>query len=160
MNKILYTLLALIFFIPISAKAQKEASATTKNIFPKAKQEHAVPNTWTEILGKRNKIIGYIAYSKPASNGIEGYAGETPLMIAFDENHRIIAVKMLRNNETPSFVNRVTQAGLLNSWNGLNISEAQQKKVDAVSGATYTSTGVINSLHACLKNLNKNLNKK
>jgi Na+-transporting NADH:ubiquinone oxidoreductase subunit NqrC len=57
----------------------------------------------------------------------------------------------LDNQETPNFAQRVVDGGLYEAWNGLTVDEALAKEVDAVSGATYTSKGVKNSLVARLK---------
>ncbi|MBR0072598.1 MAG: FMN-binding protein, partial [Bacteroidales bacterium] len=57
----------------------------------------------------------------------------------------------------PGFVNRVVEGGLFDAWNGLTIDQALETEVDAVSGATFTSNGVKESLKACLKNLKANL---
>ena len=98
-------------------------------------------------------VLGYAVYSKPASNGIKGYAGETPLMIALNTKQQIIAVVMLDNDETPGFLQKVVDAGLLKSWDGLKPSKACKKKVDTVSGATYSSRSIIETLQAALKNI-------
>ena len=58
---------------------------------------------------------------------------------------------LLDNEETPRFAQRVVEGGLYEAWNGLTVDEALGKDVDAVSGATYTSNGVKNSLVARLK---------
>jgi len=47
----------------------------------------------------------------------------------------------------------VIKAGFLDSWNGLTAEEALNKEVDAVSGATYSSKGIQNSLKARLSNI-------
>ena len=59
-------------------------------------------------------------------------------------------VRILANRETPGFLKSVTNAGFFESWNGLTVDEALQKNVDAVSGATYSSRGIQNSLKARL----------
>ena len=64
---------------------------------------------------------------------------------------KIIEVRVLNNQETPGFLNRVINAGFLNSWNGLTAEEALNKEVDAVSGATFSSNGIKNSLKARLE---------
>lgn len=144
-------LLLAALLLPLLANAQVTKDIQT--LYPKAKSTTEIKGQWTQINGPRNHVLGYVAYSKPASNNIRGYAGETPLLIAFDKNQKIIAVKLLSNNETPSYVNRIAATGFLNSWNGLTPTQARTKKVDAVSGATYTSTSIIKSLQARLKNL-------
>ena len=108
---------------------------------------------WTSVFDASKKLLGYAVYSKPASDGIKGYNGETPLMIALDKNKKVLSVELLANSETPQYVQRVKAAGFFKSWNGLSPKAACKKKVDAVAGATYTSNGVTKSLQAALKGL-------
>lgn len=108
---------------------------------------------WTEVYDGSKKLLGYAVYSKPASDGIKGYAGETPVMIALDTKKVIIGVQLLPCSETPGYVQRVQQAGFFNSWNGLTVKKAKKKQVDTVSGATFTSRAVIQSVQAALNTL-------
>ncbi len=108
---------------------------------------------WTEVYDGDSKLLGYVVYSKPASDGIKGFAGETPVLIALDAKKVIKGVYMLPNSETPGFVQRVTDAGFYNSWNGLTVKQARKKTVDTVSGATYTSRAVAQSVQAALEQL-------
>ena len=108
---------------------------------------------YTSVFDGSKKLLGYAVYSKPASDGIKGYNGETPLMIALDKNKKVISVELLTNTETPKFVQRVKEGGLFKAWNGLSPKAACKKKVDVVAGATYTSNGVIQSLQAALKEI-------
>jgi len=108
---------------------------------------------WSKVLDKNGKLLGYVVYSKPASNGIKGYNGETPVMIALNAKKKIAGVYPLPNNETPKYAKRVADTGLYNSWNGLSIKKARKKKVDAVTGCTYTSRAVIQSVQAALETL-------
>ena len=106
-----------------------------------------------EVYDAKKKLIGYALYSKPASDGIRGYMGETPLFIALSTKKTILSVQLLANDDTPTYVKKVLTAGLLDVWNGLNVADATKKKVDTVSGATYTSRGIIQSMQAALKTL-------
>lgn len=74
---------------------------------------------------------------------ITGYGGNVPLEIYVKES-RIVKVKALKNAETPEFFAEVKP--LLSKWNGKTINEAQQLKVDAISGATFSSRGVIGNM--------------
>ena len=120
--------------------------------FPTAKSVKK-ESKYTSVFDASKKLLGYAVYSKPASDGIKGYNGETPLMIAFDRSKKIISVELLANSETPRFVKTVQDAGFFKSWNGLSPKSAAKKQVDAVSGATYTSTSVAKSLQAAMKDL-------
>ena len=106
---------------------------------------------YTSVYDAAKKLLGYAVYSKPASDGIKGYNGETPLMIALDTKKKIMSVELLANSETPKFVKKVKDAGFFKTWNGLTPKSACKKKVDAVAGATYTSMGVAKTLQAALK---------
>lgn len=107
----------------------------------------------TAVCDAKGKVLGYAVSSKPASDGIKGYNGETPVMIAFDAKKKITGVYLLANMETPKFVQHVQQAGFFSQWNGLSVKKALKKKVDTVSGATFTSSAVIKSVHAVLETL-------
>lgn len=108
---------------------------------------------WTEVYDANKKLLGYAVYSKPASDGIKGYNGETPVLIALSPKQVILGVWLLENKETPKFAKKVEDAGFYNNWNGLTVKQALKKDVDAVSGATYTSNAVAKSVRAALENL-------
>lgn len=107
----------------------------------------------TAVMDAQNNVLGYVVYSKPASDGIKGYNGETPVMIAFDKKMVITGVFLLQNQETPKFAKRVEDAGFYKNWNGLTVKQALKKEVDAVSGATFTSNAVTQSVRAALMSL-------
>ena len=92
-----------------------------------------------------------ILQSKPYTDKVIGFAGPTPLEIILDASGKISEVKLLPNKDTPKYVQIAIDDGLLKAWNGLTPQEALAKKVDAVSGATFTSRGIINTVHKRLE---------
>lgn len=122
------------------------------NAFPTAKSVKKEGRR-TAVYDAKKVLLGYAVYSKPASDGIKGYNGETPLMIALDTKMVVKSVQLLDNNETPSYLQKVVAGGLLKSWDGMKAAKAAKKKVDTVSGATYTSRSIIQTLQAALKQL-------
>ena len=93
-------------------------------------------------------LLGFIMKSSPYSDEISGFMGATPLMIALAPDFKIQKVIALKNEETPPFFERVKSNGLLDAWNGLLPSQVAEKQVDVVSGATFSSKGVIGSMQA------------
>lgn len=88
------------------------------------------------------------------SEKIIGYAGTTPVEIHI-VNGSIVGVVALENDESPRFFNSLTEEGLFEQWNGLQPKDALAKPVDAVSGATYSSDAVINTVrHTLAKYVN------
>lgn len=75
---------------------------------------------------------------------ISGYGGPTPLEI-YLEDGRITEVKPLQNLETPDFFDKAA-SGLLTKWNGKTPDEALAMKVDAVTGATFSSRAIIGNV--------------
>lgn len=121
-----------------------------KNFFPQANSVSVIDTSWVKVLDKSEQKLGELILTSPYSDKIVGFAGTTPLMIVLDNDEKIAKVELLENSESPDYVQHVRDNHLFDAWNGLTIEQALAKKVDAVSGATYTSTGVIESLKARL----------
>ena len=75
---------------------------------------------------------------------VQGYLGTTPLKI-FIEKNKVVKIEALKNQETPKYFIKVKKA-LLEKWNGMKVKDAQKLKVDAVTGATYSSDAVIENV--------------
>lgn len=76
-----------------------------------------------------------------------GYAGPVPLNIYISDG-KIVEIEALQNAESPNFFKRAET--LFNQWIGKTPEEALAMKVDAVSGATYSSNAIISNVDAGL----------
>ncbi|MCK9301802.1 MAG: FMN-binding protein [Bacteroidales bacterium] len=83
-------------------------------------------------------------YTDTLAKDVYGYNGNIPLRITIVDNI-ITNIEALPNNETPRFFKRVEE-NLLPSWNGMSVKKALHSDVDVVSGATYSSQAVIESV--------------
>jgi len=124
--------------------------AEVTDVFPDATSVETIDTAYYNVK-KGDAVLGIVLFSSPYSDAVTGYAGATPLRIVLDENGKIKEVKLLENNDTPRFVQRVADGGLFEAWNGMTVEEALKANVDAVSGATFTSSGVKDSLKARLE---------
>lgn len=122
-----------------------------QSYYSEAAQTQAIDTSFYEVKDAEGNLLGTVLFSMPFTNDVKGFNGPTPLIIALDNEGRIMSVKMMDNQETPRFAERVAEGGLYEAWNGLTIEEAIGKEVDAISGATYTSTGVKNTLKTRLE---------
>jgi electron transport complex protein RnfG len=86
----------------------------------------------------------YIVDTTTLGKNIEGYNGPTPLKIYIKKN-KVVKIEALKNHETPKYFAQVKKA-LLEKWNGLKVKDAKALKVDAVTGATYSSEAVIENV--------------
>lgn len=138
-------------YTPTEKDLPIETLTELQTAFPKAAYVELTAEATYAVKNDKGKVIGTVLLSSPYSDEIKGFNGPTPLQIALDNNGKIIEVRVLDNNETPKFLKRVIDAKFLESWNGLTVEEAIDKEVDAVSGATYSSNGIQNSLKARLR---------
>lgn len=86
---------------------------------------------------------------------VKGFRGPVPLEVTVKKG-KIVKVTALPNKESPAYFKKVTDSGLLRRWNGMTLKQASKAKVDAVSGATYSSRSVIANVKAAADYLIKN----
>ena len=70
--------------------------------------------------------------------------GTTPVKIYIQKN-KVVKIEALKNHETPKYFQKVKK-NLLDKWNGVKVKDAKKMKVDAVTGATYSSKAVIENV--------------
>ena len=127
-----------------------ETITELKTAFPKAAYVELTDTAQYAVKNASGKVIGSVLLSSPYTDNIKGFNGPMPLQIALGNDGKILEVRLLDNHETPNFLKRVIDAGFVKSWNGLTVEEALAKEVDAVSGATYSSNGIQQTLKARL----------
>lgn len=94
----------------------------------------------------------YVVNTSTLGRNVRGYAGATPLKV-YIRKDRVVKVEALSNKETPRIFAKV-ESGLLHRWNGKKVSKAAAMKVDAVSGATYSSNAVAENVRLALQYYN------
>ncbi|MBQ3595486.1 MAG: 4Fe-4S binding protein [Bacteroidales bacterium] len=125
-----------------------------KKNFPEADSLALEDVNLYNVFDDGNKI-GTIVNTSPFSDEIYGYNSTTPLTIFLDENDRISEVEICENRETRGYLNKVINSGYLDLWDGLTPKEAATHNVDAVSGCTFTSIAVAQSLQIRMQDLSK-----
>ncbi len=120
-----------------------------KELFSKTDK---IENVGSEInvYNSQNELIGILLNSTPYSNNIIGYASSVPVLIGLSVDEKIVGSKLLKNFESPEYVDHIKKSSLLTTWDSKNILDAVSHKVDAISGATETSEAIIKSVHARL----------
>lgn len=96
----------------------------------------------------------YVVNTTTIAKEVEGYNGPVPLKIYIKKN-KIEKIELLKNQETPKYLVKVKNA-LLSAWNGLTVKEAKAKKVDGVTGATFTSEAIKENVQKGLDYYQKN----
>lgn len=86
---------------------------------------------------------------------IIGFNGATPVEISICKG-TITKIKALPNQESPRYLQEVLNSGLLDKLVGKTVKEAKETKLDAVSGATYTSSALIENIQLGLEQVKDN----
>ena len=115
---------------------------------PKVVQRNVVSDT-LQRLPDGMLVIRTLQLGK----NITGYGGPVPLKI-YIKDKRVVRIVAEKNQETPEFFHEACR--LLSAWNGKKIDEAQRMKVDAVSGATFSSKAIIGNVEQGLAFAAKN----
>jgi len=126
--------------------------------FPNARQIELDPEkTGLFVLDAVGQRLGYVIRTRPVCDAIVGYAGPSDTLMAFDNNHKVLAVKLRSSPDTISHVGDVLgDPYFMHKWDGKNwdqISALSLKKeeIDTVSGATLTSMSIAQSLTVRLR---------
>ena len=101
--------------------------------------QQAVNNDTLQTLADGSMVVN----TSGLGADITGYAGKVPLKITI-ANGVVTHIEALPNDETPDFFNHA--ASLFNQWKGKTVDEAAGMKVDAVSGATFSSRAIIGNM--------------
>ena len=100
-------------------------------------------------------LIGKVVNTSPFSDEVYGYNSITPLTVYLDEDNKIFEVEICENRESRGYLNKVISSGYLDLWDGLAPKEAANHNVDAVSGCTFTSVAIEQSLQIRMQELSK-----
>lgn len=96
-------------------------------------------------------------YTEEYCQDIIGFNDIIPLEINMI-NGKIANINILDNKETPRFLQKVTDAKLVENFYGLTPKEAINLEIDAVSGATYSSNAIIQSVKTRMEVYDKEAN--
>ena len=88
--------------------------------------------------------------SSSLASGVSGYGGPVPVAVTIRDGIVAEVKPVLPNDETPLFFGTLDEAGLWRKWDGMPVQAAVTAKVDAVTGATYSSTAAIANVRAAL----------
>lgn len=82
---------------------------------------------------------------------IIGYCGPVPIEV-YVVKGRVADIVLGENSETPRFIKRVYGI-IAPNWIGLRLKDAAKAEVDGVTGATYSSSALIENFRLAMKTL-------
>ena len=101
------------------------------------------------VKTKAGNPAGIVLSSEGVGADIEGFAGRTPVFVHIGLDGKIAKMAVGQNDETPAFLMEAAK-GVFPKYYGVEASKALEVEVDAVTGATYSSTSLINNVKKVL----------
>lgn len=106
---------------------------------------------WKASKGKKH--VGYVVASKAYAPHVKGFRGATPVLIYIDKAKTIKSIYALPNNETANYMTRALD--VIKKYKDKKTKSVASMKVDAVSGATYSSNSLTANVKAAIAAFNK-----
>jgi len=99
------------------------------------------------VSDANDRLTGYIFSSQDLAPEIRGFGGKMNLAIYADAAGKLIDFHMIRSNETPAYLELLTQ--WCDSLNGRRLFQPEPfAGIDAVTGATVSSDAILSALQA------------
>lgn len=145
----------------IKQQAEKKKIESCKIVLPTAEtfEEKSVNDIKYYVgLSESGEIVGYVFITKA-----KGYGGDISVMTGIKVDKNVCGVVILAQNETPglgtnttkeSFTNQYKQDISLNNFKLVKTSPANGE-IQAVTGATISSTAVTNAVNEAVKDFNQ-----
>lgn len=143
-----------------------QAFEATEGVSTEAAQQAVVASgdtatTINEVLAAvdaQNKVIGYV-FSVTNS---EGYGGDIQLSVGIRSDGTINGYEVLSISETAGLGMKATESEFKDQFKGKKVEKLEvvktgakeEQQIDAISGATITSTAVTKEVNACLAYVN------
>lgn len=128
----------------IIAQAQAEEASSIKELFPGAAN-------FQSIKSKAGEDIYYKAYNQEGNFlGVafkaigKGYSSDIETLVGMTKEGKIIAIKIINQNETPGLGSRVNEPSFTGQFTGRDTQDLSG--VQAITGATISSRAVIDAV--------------
>jgi len=124
---------------PVAAEMTVER---VRDFFPAAAV--LTPQSGMQIVKDASGItLGHVMQTSPEADDIIGYAGPTNTLIALDSRGKVLGLRILHSADTTDHVAEVVgERSFFKQFTDKKATETAGMKVDAVSGATLTSSAI------------------
>lgn len=130
----------------------KAADETRRLLLPAADSFEEISITFDGVVSmfKAKNDTGYIITAEA-----KGYGGMVPVMVAFNPEHQVSAVKFLDNAETPGLGKKVNTPKFENQFAGKESEELALSDIEAIASATISSSAAVNGINSAINAYNE-----
>lgn len=144
-NRIRVALALMLLFLAVSYNnfaAKQDVLVLIQQAEPTTARFENIPGDYAsyKLWDAQDQFLGYAIIASAS-----GYGGKLNMLSIIDEAGLIKAVSLLENYETPLYLHKVLDAGLLKNMAGRNI-QAGFAGIDGVTGATVTTEAIFSAV--------------
>jgi thiamine biosynthesis lipoprotein ApbE len=121
--------------------------AQARAFFPDASRLKAAPDRSIVALDAFGNRIGRLVTTSPEADGIVGYSGPTNVLVALDNDERVLGIRILSSEDTAAHVAQLkSDPAFAGSFVGWTPRTRPAPKLEGVAGSTLTAYGVAESV--------------
>ncbi|MCA9245947.1 MAG: FMN-binding protein [Planctomycetales bacterium] len=117
--------------------------------FPKASSlgDYDAEHGGQQVTDATGKLLGFVVQTSPEADKVIGFSGPTNSLVAFGADNRVLGASVIRSGDTREHLQKVVEnEQFMTALRGLTWQEASHAEVDAVSGATLTSSAIVEGI--------------
>lgn len=121
-------------------RQKKDLMPAVERALPGAEYfEAAGPDLYAGYSQESGQLVGYVALGEGS-----GYGGPLRTAVGFSPDGEILGLEVAESHETPAYLQRVKQGGLLDNLTGRSAADRLRvgEDLDAVTSATVSSRGI------------------
>lgn len=127
----------------IAAQEDEGVKMMLAQLFPEMTRYEFKDDIYTIYANTNLDGYAFVATGK-------GYGGEITILVGLADENTVKGITIIAQTETPGLGTRVTEPGFTDQFAGVAVDDVNLSrdggKIDAVSGATISSTAVVNAV--------------
>lgn len=134
-----------------STQPEKSKQSTIKiedvrTLFPEAAKINEDALHQISVFNKQGAVLGYVLSSKPYSDSLTGFAGPVHFIMGIDTKNKLVGIKITEHTESPGYIDYIAKQGFFEKLRNKPLDAIINQNIDAVSGATMTTSVIIKAL--------------
>ncbi len=117
-----------------------------KAFFPGAKRLKSGPNQTLLVQDQFGNRLGRLVTTSPDADSILGYAGPSNVLVALDNQEKIVGTRILSSEDTPEHVDKLRTPAFEKSFKDWRPTTQPAPKLDAYAGSTLTALAITESI--------------
>ena len=120
--------------------------ADARAFFPEAKRLKSGPQQTLLVEDRFGNSLGRLLTTAPDADAIIGYAGPSNVLVALDNQEKIVGTRILSSQDTPEHVDQLRAPEFLRAFQNWRPTTQPSPKLEAYAGSTLTAYAISESI--------------